>query len=279
MKYSIKNIQFPVALLLSLFIQTNFANAIAAPIKFVPPPPPPDNGAAGSRGGAASRGCDANKQTVTALVPIYEETLTITKVWGQTHTERPSILFFVPYDTSLITNMEFVLQKQINNTSNNTNNNTNKTIYRTSLTPPVSPGIISVSLPESIIPLELGTMYRWFFKMKVKCNPQQPSQLEYVEGWIQKVNENPALTELIKRAKPQQRVAIYAEKGIWYDALATLAQLRLANPNDTTLLENWTSLLNSVGLKSLANQPLTDCCKANNWTLDKKVLCAQLFAD
>ncbi len=257
-----QKIQLTIALgmvVLSSIIYSPALQAIPVPtsvtsIKFTPPPPPPDRGAVGSRGGAASRGCDANNQTVIALVPAYEE-IAITKVWGLTHTEHPNLLFFVPYDTSLITNMEFVLQKQINNT--------NKTIYRTSLTSPTSPGIISVSLPEPITPLKPETMYRWFLKVKVKCNSQQSNRLDYVEGWIQKVNKNPALTELLKQAKPQQKVAIYAEKGIWYDAIATLAQLRLANPNDTTLLANWTSLLNSVGLGSLAKQPLTDCCKAN----------------
>ncbi|NJR16919.1 MAG: DUF928 domain-containing protein [Calothrix sp. CSU_2_0] len=232
-------------------------------IRFTPPPPPPDRGAVGNRGGAASRGCNS-EQTVTALVPIYEQTVnktkqeavTIGKVWGLTDTEHPSLLFFVPYKTSSIANIEFVLQKQVNNKS--------QTIYRTALTPAVSPGIISVSLPETIPPLEAETMYRWFLKVKVTCNPQQPSQLDYVEGWIQRINKNPALTELLKQAQPQQKVKIYAEKGIWYDAIATLVQLRLANPNDRNLLADWTSFLNSVGLESLANQPLTNCCKANN---------------
>jgi Domain of Unknown Function (DUF928) len=64
-------------------------------------------------------------------------------------------------------------------------------------------------------------MYHWFLKVKIKCNPQQPNQLDYVEGWIQKVHKNPALSELLKQAQPQQKVKIYAEKGIWYDAIAS----------------------------------------------------------
>lgn len=242
-------------------LQANPVKAVVTPTKFTPPPPPRDRGAPGSRSSAASRGCGDNNQTLIALVPAYQQTVsqanqaavTMTTVWGLTDMERPSLLFFVPYDASLIANMEFVLQKQINNID--------KTIYRASQTPPKSSGIISVSLPETITPLESEIMYHWFLKVKVKCNPQQPSQLYYVDGWIQRSNKNPTLTALIQQAKPQQKVAIYAEKGIWYDAIATLAQLRLANPKDTTLLANWTSLLNSVGLESLANQPFTDCCK------------------
>jgi Domain of Unknown Function (DUF928) len=223
--------------------------------KFISPQLPPDRGATGTRGSSASRGCDASGQTLMALVPAYEAKVGLTQVWALAYAERPNLLFFVPYQNTAIANMEFVLQKQINKKS--------QTIYRTSLTP-TSPGIINVSLPETLAPLEPETMYRWFLKVRVKCNSEGTSQLDYVEGWIQRAKNDPSLTELIKQAKPQQKPTIYAEKGIWYDAIATLAQLRLANPNDTTLLANWTSLLNSVGLKSLANQPLTECCKANN---------------
>lgn len=235
-----------------------------ASIKFTPPPPPPDRGATGTRGGAASRGCDASQQTVMALVPTYEQTVgsskqdtvAVTKVWGLTDAERPNLLFFIPYGDSAIASMEFVLQKQINNK--------NQTIYRTTLTPTASPGIINVSLPETLAPLEPEIMYRWFLKVRVKCNPQQPTQLDYVEGWIQRIRKNSTLTELLKQAKPQQRAAIYAEKGIWYDAIAILSQQRLTNPKDSVLMANWASLLNSIGLENLANQPITDCCKPNS---------------
>ncbi|BAZ40312.1 hypothetical protein NIES4101_62730 [Calothrix sp. NIES-4101] len=228
--------------------------------KFIPPQPPPDRGTTGTRGNSASRGCDANGQTLMALVPAYEPKVGLTQVWGLTYAERPNLLFFVPYQNTVIANMEFVLQKQINNKS--------QTIYRTSLTS-ISPGIINVSLPETLAPLEPETMYHWFLKVRVKCNLEGTSQissnqLDYVEGWIQRAKNNPTLTELIQQAKPQQKPTIYAEQGIWYDAIATLAQLRLANPQDTTLMATWTSLLNSVGLESLAKQPLTECCKANN---------------
>lgn len=245
----------------SMQLQALPVPAHLASIKFMPPPPPPDRGATGSRGGAASRGCNANNQTVTALVPIYEQTvsqgkqesISITKVWGLTNLEHPYLLFFVPYKMSSIANMEFVLKDETNNKS--------QTLYRNFVTPPESPGIVKVDLPASVTPLQVGKMYRWFFKVKVKCNSQQPTTLDYVEGWVQRVNQDLALTEQLKQATPQQKVVLYAENGIWYDALMTLAELRFANPNDATLLTKWTSLLNSVGLDELANQPLVNCCK------------------
>ncbi|HIK03543.1 MAG TPA: DUF928 domain-containing protein [Trichormus sp. M33_DOE_039] len=227
-------------------------------IKFTPPPPPPNRGAVGSRKGAASRlgGCTPDNQTVTALVPIYQQTVSeqqnivvpITKVWGLTNAERPHLFFFVPYEKSSITHVEFVFKALKNNQS--------QTLYRTSLNPPDNPGIIQVNIPESVAALQAGTMYHWFFKVRVKCNPQQPTQLDYAEGWIQRIPQNTTLTTQLNSATPSQKVALYAANGIWYDVLKTLAELRFAQPQDQTLSQQWANLLNSVGLEAIANQPI-----------------------
>ena len=235
----------------------------AIPITFSPPPPPPDRGAAGDRGGAASRGCGVSNQSVIALVPVYKETLkqeqteavSVTKVWGLTTEKYPSFWFFVPYQKSAINSIEFVLKDESSKLS--------QTLYRTKVTIPEVPGIISIRLSATTPPLQVDRMYHWFFKMKIICNPQQPPEQEYVEGWVQRVNLNPKLVDSPKQVTPQQRVNLYAENGIWYDALTTLAELRLAKPEDPTLAVEWINLLKSVDLENLAKQPLIKCCQAN----------------
>ncbi|MEA5567737.1 DUF928 domain-containing protein [Anabaena sp. UHCC 0399] len=249
------NISYPLKL------QALPVNHHLASVKFIPPPPPPDRSAAGSRSGAASRGCDAGSQTVTALVPTYQQTINqdqqavvpITQVWGLTNAEHPDFFFFVPYNASSIANIEFVLQEQTQNKS--------KTVYRTYLTPPESPGIMSVHLPPGEASLQVGTMYHWFFKVRVQCSQKLPLKLDYAEGWVQRVNQNSTLTEQLKQAELQQKVTLYATNGVWYDAIASLAELRLTNPENESLLTKWTTLLHSVGLEEIANQPLINCCK------------------
>jgi hypothetical protein len=234
----------------------------ATPAKFSPPPPPPDRGAAGERGGAASRGCGVGNQSMIALVPVYEQTLkqgkteavTVTKVWGLTTEEHPTFWFFVPYTKSTIDSIEFVLKDESSKPS--------QTLYRTSVTIPEVPGIISIRLSATTPPLQVDKMYHWFFKMRVICDPQQPVEREYVEGWVQRVNPNPKLADSLKQATPQQRIRLYAENGIWYSALTTLAELRLAKPQDPTLVVEWMNLLKSVDLENLAKQPLIKCCQA-----------------
>ncbi|MEH1901092.1 MAG: DUF928 domain-containing protein [Nostoc sp.] len=234
----------------------------AVPVTFSPPPPPPDRGATGDRKGAASRGCGVSNQSIIALVPIYKQTLkqaqteavSVTKVWGLTTEEYPTFWFFVPYQKSVINSIEFVLKDESSKLS--------QTLYRTTVIKPEEPGIISIRLSATTSPLQVDKMYHWFFKMKIICNPQQPPELEYVEGWVQRVNLNPKLNSP-KQATPQQRVNLYAKNGIWNDALTTLAQLRLAKPEDPTLAVEWMNLLKSVDLENLAKQPLIKCCQAN----------------
>ncbi|MCC5661474.1 DUF928 domain-containing protein [Nostoc sp. XA010] len=234
--------------------------AAASRLRFSPPPPPPDGGPVGNRRGAASRGCGVSNQSVIAVVPVYKQTfnqrqteaISVTKVWGLTNEEYPTFWFFVPYQKSLIDSIEFVVQDE-----------SSQTLYRTIVTIPEVPGIVSIRLNQNAPPLQVDKMYHWFFQIKVICNPQQPPEREYVEGWVQRVNPNPQLVDSLKQATPQQRVRLYAENGIWYDALTTLAELRLAKPQDPTLAVDWMNLLKSVDLENLAKQPLIKCCQAN----------------
>ncbi len=238
-------------------------------IKFIPPPPPPDRSAAGDRGEAASRGCGNSDQSLMALVPSYQETINlnqketipVTKIWGLTTSEYPTFWFFVPYEQSTISSMEFVLKDESQKPT--------KTIYRKFLTKPENPGIISISADTNTLPLEISRkkqnkMYHWFFKVRVKCNSQQPAILHFVEGWIERTDLTSDLGEHFEQLTSLEKVAFYAEKGIWHDAITNLAELSLTNPQDNNVnfLAEWKSLLQSVDLDNLANYSLIDCCES-----------------
>ncbi|MBD2519026.1 DUF928 domain-containing protein [Nostoc sp. FACHB-973] len=223
----------------------------SASIRFNPPPPPPDRGAPGNRGEGASRGeCTQAGIPLTALVPSYKqqganETLTITQVWALTSTEQPSFWFYIPYQKSSIKAIEFVLQTD-----------KNKTIYRQNVTVPPVPGIMRVQLQNQETILETNKPYHWFFKVRVVCNSPQPTTLDYVEGWVQRVNLDVSLRQQLQQSSPRQQAAIYAKNGIWYDALTTLAELRLANSQDSQLTEDWENLLKVIKLEKLSTKLL-----------------------
>jgi hypothetical protein len=53
---------------------------------------------------------------------------------------------------------------------------------------------------------------------------------------------------------------LYAENGIWHDALTQLAQLRRSHPQAKNFRNDWQKLLTDIGLEELANKPITPCC-------------------
>lgn len=230
----------------------------AAQVRFILPKLP-DTGAPGGRQGAGSRG---SSTPLTALVPEVKQTLgkgpgenlAVTHVWGLTVAEYPTFWFYVPDLSTSIGSVEFVLQDQAGNE-----------VYQTPVTLPERTGIVSLPLPSTAAPLEVGKMYHWYFK--IYDNPQSPSDPiapVFVEGWVQRVSLNPTLKSQLAAATPQQRSALYAANGIWYDALTSLAELRLVEPEDAALTADWADLLQSVGLNEIASKPMLQCCTPKN---------------
>ncbi|BAZ32388.1 hypothetical protein NIES4074_48930 [Cylindrospermum sp. NIES-4074] len=214
--------------------------AVAQTTRFNAPPPPPGPPPGGRVLGGASRG---NKQTVcpdikpalTTLSPFTEKidsvtTVKLTNVWGLTTLEHPTWLFYMPYTKDSGYSTEFELQ-----------NLKRKTIYQKEITLPQQSGLIRVSLPNDAPRLAVGEQYRWY--LKVSCDQKQQSPPTYVEGVIQRVNLNQADTQKLQTATPLQKFAIYAQNGIWYEALATLAEIRQKNPQNVAIQTEWQNFL------------------------------------
>lgn len=225
-------------------------------VHFVQQPQLPDNGTpTGRRKGAAGRGNCSFEPPLTALVPESEKTLPederkTTYVWGKTIAERPTFWFYVPYSQTSLVSAEFVLQDGEDD------------VYRAPVTLPRTPGIVSIRLPSTLVPLKVGKMYHWFFKVNVDCASPPSNIKDYVEGWVQRVTL-PSLTRKLKTATIKQRIALYAANGIWYDALTSVADLRLVDSN-ALIKEDWTGLLQSVGLSNIASKPIVQCCNFEN---------------
>jgi hypothetical protein len=64
------------------------------------------------------------------------------------------------------------------------------------------------------------------------------------------------LAQALTTAATEEKPDIYAKAGIWYEAVATLIKLRQEQPQNVALLNQWQTLLKSVGLEKIADQPL-----------------------
>jgi hypothetical protein len=222
---------------------------MATPIK-LRLPPPPQRGIAGNRTGAAARTlCPLVSQPLTAIVPEYQSAPE-NQVWGLTRMEHPTFWFYVPYAKPALVDISFTIQDDSNPADP-------QIIYQHStIAPAPTAGMIQITVPKSSPTLAADRPYRWFLKLNMGCtNGQRPI---YAEGWIQRMELDRNLSKQIDRATPTEKVALYAENGLWHDALTTLANLRATNPQDPELNQDWQNLLDAIGLKDLATQPLSE---------------------
>ncbi|NJO43008.1 MAG: DUF928 domain-containing protein [Cyanobacteria bacterium CRU_2_1] len=208
------------------------------------PPDFSDVGRPARRTGGGSRGSCfiPDMSPLTALVPDTNVGLTLA--------ESPTFWFYVPYTLTSEHAIEFVLKDEQDNI-----------VYTTKFPGKgTSPGIVSLRLP-STISLEANKNYEWYFL--IYCDAQNQERFVYVNGSVQRI-ERPDLETQLAAASPEEKIALYAIEGIWYEALTYLAEQRHTSPQDSKINEDWTSLLQSVGLESLASEPFVSCCSPEN---------------
>lgn len=203
-------------------------------------PPPPSTGRPGRRSDAGSRGCagdeaSTSEPTLLALVPT-QEAAGSTVVFGKTAAERPTFWFYVPQRSS--STATFVLQDQEGNP-----------VHESDVALPETAGILSVSLPATVAPLEPGKLYHWFFKLY--CRSISPPD-SFVDGWIQRESPTADLSRQLAAATGQQQVRLYAANGFWFDALTAAAGLQRTTSGDPV----WAELLGSVGLEDVASKAI-----------------------
>ncbi|MEG4282525.1 DUF928 domain-containing protein [Microcoleus sp. A006_D1] len=197
----------------------------------------PNVTAPGGRQGGTHRGsklCPAGL-SITPLVPPTNIGLTLT--------ESPTIFVYVPQTSAEI---EFTLLTE----------NEDKVVYEKTFKVDKS-GIVGINIPASgdnNKSLEVGKRYVWSFSMV--CEPDDRSADSVIKGFVQRIEPQATLKSDLANPDPMTRLNVYAKNGIWYETLATLAQMRRQTPGDARLTAKWTQLLQSQGLESVAAQPL-----------------------
>lgn len=220
------------ALALGVILSVEIAPMVAWAQEYVPP----SRGLPGRREGGGTRGgCAQTSIPLTALMPDSN--------FGRTTAIAPKLYWYVP--DAGVENAEFVLLDQFGNE-----------VYTATLPVAETEGVIELEIPaengESL--LQQGEDYHWFFSLV--CNPLDRSGDIFSEGWIQRVEPDAALNEQLATATPIEQVSIYAQSGIWHDALSTVLDLRRNEPTNTTYETAWQNLLESVGLGAMVDQQL-----------------------
>lgn len=86
-----------------------------------------------------------------------------------------------------------------------------------------TPGFVTYQLPDTMPPLSPGISYRW--QVIIECNPLRPSQALIQKLAFEVVPKTAALSQALAKATTDaERASAYGQAGIWYDAIATVAQ-------------------------------------------------------
>lgn len=195
---------------------------------------PPGRGAPPRTADAGTRGCsiaEGNSQPLTALVPVKDLALTL-----ESH---PTLFWYVPQAEGKT--LKFTLLDK----------NDQTIIYEKELPAPSESGIVSIQLSQAETEgLKNNELYHWY--LSLVCDPQDRTGDIIVDGWIERIETNADLRASIQQADAEMLPKIYAESGIWHDALSAMVKLYNENPEDGAIASQWETLLHSVQLDAFA---------------------------
>ncbi|MGC9505806.1 DUF928 domain-containing protein [Baaleninema sp.] len=198
--------------------------------------PPNDDTLDDSAGGATRPAALKCRQDPTSDVPLLA--LAPERQVGLTLSERPEFFVYVP-ETQAET-VYFSLKDE-----------SDREIYGSEIPLSGEPGIVRISLPSEVPPLELERTYRW--QVGILCQPVQ-TDMPWIEGRVRRVSLSTERPEPFDRLSGVERAAWYGEAGLWYDTLSALAREYTRRPEDTQLSQTWENLLTEVGLDAVASQ-------------------------
>ena len=187
---------------------------------------PPSRGAPGGRIGGGTRG-GGNIFVLSVLAPDHS---------GFTTSEQPSLYWFISKPTSLPVEVTLMDPQGV------------KPILETQLPSPTEAGIQRVRLADYNIHLAPGAAYRWF--VAVVPDADRRSKDILAGGAIERVDLQDDVKAKLAKASDKEVPFVYAQAGLWYDALNSISDLIDAAPQNQELQNQRTALLKQVGLPS-----------------------------
>ncbi len=202
-------------------------------IRWKPPIPPSSLGIPGNRAqGGGTRGCKPY-QGIAALVPLSPQNIP----WGRTTSNRPTVWLNVPQGLAKDLPIEIAVREQ-------NGKPIAKQLFLTKSS--ISSGAIGVSFPTTTL-LQGDRIYRW--EVSLYCDSQERVDRPLVvQGQIQRIS---APVKLTAAKTDLETTQIFAENGIWYDAITQMGN-RLVTAKEPELTTAWSELLAAAGIKGIA---------------------------
>jgi hypothetical protein len=190
---------------------------------------PPKLGAPKVRVDGGTRGDDQTLPSLSVLAPDHV---------GLTTREQPALFWF--QSTPAKVRFELTLLEE----------NKNEPLVEVKVEDSSS-GIQRLDLAERKVKLSPDVSYEW--TVALVTDPSNRSKDIIASGVIRRVQPSAELQAKLSKATKADLPFIYAEEGIWYDAVGALAEQIQAEPSNKALHAVRASLLSQVGLSDAAN--------------------------
>jgi hypothetical protein len=129
----------------------------------------------------------------------------------------------------------------------------NGTIHSQSFVPiPEASGIVRLDLPADASPLAVNKTYQW--AVVLMCGERPSPNDPVMTASIRRVSVPQPPT--LEGSSALQQANWYSQNGLWYDAIASLANLKQSSPHDPAIARVWSQFLYSAGLQALSAEPL-----------------------
>ena len=190
---------------------------------------PPLRGSPAGRVAGGTRGTRAELPYLCLLVPDHV---------GLTTQAQPLLYYFISHPTQCP--MEFTLIES----------NGVYPLVETRIGSPKEPGVHVIRLAGYNINLEKNKKYRWFIALVP--DDQHRSKDLLASGAIELIALQDGLKKALQGAPEREAPYLYAEAGIWYDALSAVSTLLERSPGNSEFRKERASLLEQVGLTRAA---------------------------
>jgi hypothetical protein len=190
---------------------------------------PPTTGAPSVRVTGGSRGSGDTATTLDVLAPDDI---------GVTTQEQPSLFWFQSKPAEAKFELTLLQENQA------------KPLVQVMVERSTKAGIQRLKLSDHGVKLTVGVEYQWV--VALITDPDNRSSDLVASGVIKRVEPTADLKGKMAKATPANLPSVYAEEGIWYDALSVLSDQIEAHPDDKALRDTRADLLRQVGLKAAA---------------------------
>ena len=124
-------------------------------------------------------------------------------------------------------------------------------VVESAIATPKRAGIYRIRLSDYGIRLKPDTEYEW--SVSIIVDPNERARDIVAAGWIHVVGRSGDLERRLESEGNERAVHVYADEGLWYDALTSLGDRIEQSPGDPELAEMRSSLLRQVGLQDVAS--------------------------